>query len=146
MFVILYILEEKCWETAKKLLYLKSQKKIIRTHYSVLVLLSFKLPTLSLFWTKMETFIAITCVEINFTFSASKNIYQYPKYFQSTQNSQKRWTALVSDKILLKWSQTVALLVLVPFQKSPFPEFRKGIFRKKTCNKVFCETMFLNCS
>ena len=38
---------------------------------------------------------------------------------KGTQNGQKRSVSLVSDNILLKWSQTEALLFLVPFKKSP---------------------------
>ena len=41
------------------------------------------------------------------------------KISRSTQNVRKDEFALVSDNILLKWSQTVALLVLVPSKISP---------------------------
>ena len=39
--------------------------------------------------------------------------------FRGTQNDQEKLPALASDNILLKWSQTVELLVSVPFKKSP---------------------------
>ena len=36
---------------------------------------------------------------------------------QGTQNGQKRLAALISDNVLLKWSQTEALLILGPFKR-----------------------------
>ena len=51
------------------------------------------------------------------------------KFSRGTQNGPKRWAALVSDNILLKWSQNVALLVLVPFKNSPYLKCPESYFK-----------------
>ena len=61
-------------------------------------------------------------VQVSFSRKSFKKAYRKIralKVSRGTQNGQKKRETLVSDHILLKWSLTKAVLILVPLKKPP---------------------------
>ena len=68
----------------------------------------------------------MTCAEIKFKFLSRENNLrrlivrdQSPESFEGHSEWSEKRETLVSDHILLKWSLTKAVLILVPLKKSP---------------------------